>query len=256
MILGHKVVGSGAEKVLILHDWFSDCSSYEHILPYMDTEDFTYVLVDLRGYGRSKEIQGRFDLEEVIEDIQFLIENFEWDKFHILSHSMSALIAQKLLIHIPEKIKSIIAITPVSASGNYIEKDAFNFMEDAADKNDEAATEVFRSLASSKLTDKFIKFKVRRWRETTVAMARIAYLIMFTESNFLHKIKALDIPMLIIIGNNDHQTFTEQEIREKFIKYYSNSTLKTIHDAGHFPMQETPILLASYINEFLKENSN
>jgi pimeloyl-ACP methyl ester carboxylesterase len=255
MILGHKIIGAGPEKVLIIHDWFSDCTSYDQVLPYMDTEKFTYILVDLRGYGRSKEIQGRYDLEETVEDLEFLADNFELENFHIISHSMSGIIAQKLLLLMPKKIKSIIAITPVTSRGCSTEKEAFNFLEDGADRNDEAACQIVGNMTSNKLTDKFSKFKVRKWRETTASMARIAYLSMFVETNFIAEMKNFNTPLLVILGKNDAEDFREKTIKENLLRFFPNSILKIINDSGHFPMQETPILLASYLNEFLKENS-
>ena len=63
-LIGHKLVGSGKEKVLVLHNWVSDSTSYGPLLPYLDTEKFSYLFIDLRGYGGSKEMRGTYSVEE------------------------------------------------------------------------------------------------------------------------------------------------------------------------------------------------
>ena len=64
MVIGHKIHGSGTERVFMFNDWLADCTSYEPMLPYLDLEKFTYALTDLRGYGRSRGIKGQYTAEE------------------------------------------------------------------------------------------------------------------------------------------------------------------------------------------------
>ncbi len=56
--LGFTVYGDGSSRVLVLHDWFCDHSSWDATLPYLSPDRFTYVFGDLRGYGLSREIEG------------------------------------------------------------------------------------------------------------------------------------------------------------------------------------------------------
>lgn len=49
--------GEGPVRVLVLHDWFCDHSSWEAALPYLTSARFTYVFADLRGYGASRELR-------------------------------------------------------------------------------------------------------------------------------------------------------------------------------------------------------
>ncbi len=51
-LIGYKLIGTGTEKVLALHNWFCDSTSYDPVLPYLDTEKYTYLFMDARGYGR------------------------------------------------------------------------------------------------------------------------------------------------------------------------------------------------------------
>jgi pimeloyl-ACP methyl ester carboxylesterase len=51
--LGYVQYGDGPIRVLVMHDWLGDHSSYDALMPWLDGRAFTYVFVDLRGYGLS-----------------------------------------------------------------------------------------------------------------------------------------------------------------------------------------------------------
>ena len=82
--IAHKQIGSGKEKVLVMHNWMGDSTSYDSMLPYLDTDEYTYVFVDLRGYGCSKEMRGTYSVEEASTDAIKLIDSFAWNKFHLI----------------------------------------------------------------------------------------------------------------------------------------------------------------------------
>lgn len=67
-LIAHKQIGSGKEKVLVMHNWMGDSTSYDSMRPYLNTDEYTYVFVDLRGYGRSKEMRGTYSVEEASSD--------------------------------------------------------------------------------------------------------------------------------------------------------------------------------------------
>ena len=41
--LGYTTLGNGPETVFILHDWFSDQSSYDNFRPYLNTGFYKFV---------------------------------------------------------------------------------------------------------------------------------------------------------------------------------------------------------------------
>ena len=51
MVIGHEVLGSGAQKVMIMHDWLGNHTNYDLARPFFDVHRFSYAFVDLRGYG-------------------------------------------------------------------------------------------------------------------------------------------------------------------------------------------------------------
>ena len=117
MILGHKLHGDGAESVFLYNDWLADSSSWLSTLPYLDTKTFTYCLTDLRGYGQSMDLKGEYNEREAAADTVALADHLGWKKFHLAGFSMTGMVVERLAVDVPERIKSVVAVGPVSAAG-------------------------------------------------------------------------------------------------------------------------------------------
>jgi len=248
-LLGHRLVGSGKEKVVVLHNWFCDSSSYDPMIPYFNTEKFTYALIDLRGYGLSKERRGSFSVKEASSDVLQLADALGWKEFHVVGHSMSGMIAQKLIVDAPSRVKSVVAITPVPACGSHPSIDEMTFLEAAASTNKEYAMESCHLTTSHRYTDYVAHKMAIYWWNCSVAEARVGYLHMFAETDFSESVIGLKTPMLVIFCNRDFEG-VEEMLKETFLKWYPNAQMECCEGPGHFPMQETPIFLASFIERF------
>jgi pimeloyl-ACP methyl ester carboxylesterase len=64
----------------------------------------------------------------------------------------------------------------------------------------------------------------------------------------------IETPFLVIGGRQDLPGFQEEHLRKTFGAWYPNAVFTFITDAGHYPMHETPVYLASVIERFLREH--
>lgn len=252
--IAHKQMGSGKEKVLVMHNWMGDSTSYDSMLPYLNTDDYTYVFVDLRGYGRSKEMRGVYSVEEASADAMKLIDSLGWNTFHLIGHSMSGMIVQKIAVDNPSKVKSIIAITPVPASGSPAPKEMMGFFESAALNDDGAAMACVNTLTGKRYTKAFAKNIIASLRQWSTSEARLGYLNMFSHTDFSESVKGLRTPLLVLFGEYDFEG-SEACMRDTFLKWYPNALLECCKASGHYPMIETPVALVASIEKFLSTHS-
>ena len=98
-MLGHDRIGTGPIRVIVMNDWMADTSTWDGARRYLDLDAFTWVFADLRGYGRSKALEGPFDLGQSVTDILALADTLGWPQFNIVGHSMSTLVAMHLAQH-------------------------------------------------------------------------------------------------------------------------------------------------------------
>ena len=259
MILGYEKKGAlrnpKAEKVIILHDWFSDHSSYDPCLPYFDQDNYKYAFLDLRGYGLSKGHAGQYTLAEVAQDIIDTADHLGWPQFHLVGHSMSALMGQFICALASQRIKSFIAVTPVGATGTPgVTPEILGFMTAAATDNDEFAAQAVHMMTDNRYGKTWADFKVRNWRQTSIVEARVGDMHLFLNSDILEEVKGLEVPMAVIFGNRDAEAYRRPIIEKTFAKWFPKCELFEIDNTGHYPMQETPVAFATTLIPFLDKH--
>ncbi len=255
IIIGHTIHGNGDKMVIVLHSWMGDYESWNPTIPYLDLDKHTYVFMDVRGYGKSKEIKGKFTSDEIANDIFNLADNLEWDRFYIIGHSMTGMAAQKAaLLDRKNRIVKIVAITPVSSAGMSVDEQTLVFFKSII-QNNAMAKVGFGAFTSNRLTDKWASLSAQRHLKVTDADAQMAYINMWTGENFADEVNTIQTPFLVIAGQYDHPGLVLNVQKEAF-KDFQNVTFLEAENSGHFPMQETPIFLATSIENYISEDKN
>lgn len=252
MVIGHTLWGNGPEGVILLNDWLADCTSYVPMLPYLDTDTFTYALMDLRGYGRSMKIPGKHNSMEAAQDAVDLADYLGWKRFHGVGFSMTGMVVERLAIHFTDRVKSLIAIGPVSASGIKMDEEKRKFFIRAI-TDDDAVRELATRITGGRLSPQWAEVKLKLARNTRDPIAAREYLDMWTLSeDFSQSAAGVDVPLLVIGGQYDDEGFLEDDLKKTFLKYHPNAKLEIIQNAGHCPMQETPIRLQTIMENWMK----
>lgn len=246
--LGHKIIGNGEKKVLFLHELMGDCRNYASIIPYLDTENFTYYFVDLRGYGLSRSIEGSYTLDEASHDIKEFITHFHLKEVTLVAHSMSTMIAQKIALMCRD-IHALILITPIPASGvkvSPIQKQAL-LKQASEDKN--FIEEIVKS-SSKRYNQGWIEYRIQMGYSSSHTQARVGYMNMYMSTNFLEEAKNISIPIFVLVGKHDFPVFALDSIQTLFSQTFKNFTIVESLEAGHYPMIETPVFFASLIEKW------
>ncbi|QTD91819.1 alpha/beta fold hydrolase [Burkholderia anthina] len=248
--LGYLQHGTGPECVMVLHDWLGDHTNYAALLPYLDETAFTYVFADLRGYGRSIHLSGTCTIAEIAADCLALADRLGWQRFHVVGHSMTGMATQRIAADAPSRIKSAIAVCPVSAAGNRLSDDARAcFASTTVD--DDALRRLVRFVTGG-LSARWAELKLRQNRERVAPACRLAYLDMLTGTDFVDDIRGLDTRYLVIVGDKD-PGLDEAAMHATFLAWHPNARLLTIPNCGHYPMQECPPYFATIVEDFLRD---
>ncbi|HTP76544.1 MAG TPA: alpha/beta hydrolase [Rhizomicrobium sp.] len=250
--IAYTLHGSGAEPVLVLHDWNGDHGNYDPILPYLDGAAFTYAFVDLRGYGKSRDIEGAYTVDEISRDCIAVADALGWQRFHVLGHSMTGMATQRIAADAPARVKSAIAVCPMSAAGSPAPDEALRFFEITTHDDD-----AFRRLikfVSGNLSEQWVDAKLRQNRSSVSPACRAGYLRMFSRSNFVEDVRGLATPFLVVVGSHD-PGIDEAAMKATFLAWHPNAELAVIPNCGHYPMQECPPYFAMLIEKFLREHS-
>jgi len=253
-LLGYVRHGTGPEAVLVLHDWLSDHSSYDTLHAYLDESAFSYVFADLRGYGASRHLTGHYTIEEMSRDCLALADHLGWSRFHVIGHSMTGMLTQRLAIDASARIQSAIAICPLSAAGNPLDQTAYDFFARTC-HDDDALRRLYRFVTGDQLSAGWVAGKVRLNREHIATACRKPYLDMMTQTNFVAEVRGCTTPCLVIIGDRD-PGLDAAAMQQTFLAWHPYAELLAIANCGHYPMQECPPYLASVIERFLLRDQN
>ncbi|TNF69658.1 MAG: alpha/beta hydrolase [Gammaproteobacteria bacterium] len=252
MSIQYNLLGTGESKVIVIHDWSQDVTSNDAIKPFLNQQAFTFALADVRGYGKSINLTGKYSATEVVKDVAQLADELGWSEFSLIGHSMTGMVVQRAMIDIPNRLKKVILTTPVPASGMNTDEETYNFFNSMVD-DDEAFKAGMDGLTSAKYDSLWTNYKLEKNRQTVNPTAMRAYCDMWAKGDFSNEMKNISTPTLVVCGKHDNENLRLQALKPNFSNWFSN--FETIEmESGHYPMQEKPVEYAYIIQKFLASN--
>lgn len=251
MAVGYEQIGKGPKRALVMHGWFGDHTMFDPMRPALSLDEFTYVLMDYRGYGKSKGEKGNYSMAEISSDARALADQLKWDKFNLIGHSMGGMSVQRILADAPQRVEKMVCVTPVPASGVPFEGDMLKLFESATDSLD-SRRGIMAFSVGGKATNAWVDKMARYSEQTATKEAFGAYFKAWSGTNFVDAIKGKTLPVKVIVGAND-AALTADVMKATYMSWYPNAELEVMQNAGHYPMDETPIALANSIETFLRK---
>lgn len=271
-IHGHPVTyhrfGKGP-AVLLLHGITSSSRTWKAITPRL-ARDFTVIVPDLLGHGRSAKPEGDYSIGGYASGVRDLMIALGIPKATVVGHSLGGGIAMQFAYQFPQRV-SRLALVGTGGLGREVSA----FLRAAALPGAEL---VLPLLFTPTLRDAV--FGLRRrfgwtgiranadvegvaegFASLTEADARRAFLN--TVRSIIdvggQKVSAIDrlyltaeIPSLIVWGDHDRIIPVEHALAAH--RLMPGSRLEIFEGAGHFPFNDDPARFASVLREFIEES--
>ncbi len=250
-ILKYSKLGNGPEKIIAIHNFWDNKKQYDPIKAYLDTDAFTYVLADVRGYGQSKDIKEEFTAKEAAEDVINLADYLEWKQFHLVGHSMSGMIVQRVAVDAKERIKSIIALTPVSAMGLQFDEPTCGYF--ASVVSDRKTMFDYFRMSLPMYSKMYSEFRTNRAWESATSDVKKTYIKMWNNKDFSQESKGLNTPMLVVLAEDD--PIFNQKVKPFWEKWYPNCEIIMCKNTTHNITDDTPVFIASAIENFVVKHT-
>ena len=243
-------IGSGDRHVLAVHGWFGSARGWGSLPDFLDRSTYTYAFMDLRGYGGRQQVAGEFTMEEAGADAIALADELGWDRFSVIGHSMGAKVAHQVLLQAPDRVEKLVGLNPVPANAVAMDEQGWQLFSGAAGNAGHRAA-IIDFTTGSKLTATFVNHVVRHSLENSAEAAFAAYLQAWAKSDFSGKVQAdTSTPVKLIVGVND-LALPAEVMEQTWLVFFPEAEMTILPDAGHYPMFESPVSLATSIEEFL-----
>jgi pimeloyl-ACP methyl ester carboxylesterase len=245
----YKLVGHGPQKVLLFPGLMGTQDAFDDMLQYADVAGFQYAIVDYRGYGASKNLEGLFTLREAVVDACKLVEFLGWRQFAVGGHSLGALAAQMLAIAMPHRVFAIVSIAGVSSKGATHDPARVELMQAAANSPEKREL-IATSGTANRYSTAFAHAMVAATFDKINPTAFASYANDAGRTDVSEEVKKLSAPILALVGEHD-PACSERAARETTAKFYQTAEIQVIAGAGHYPIYETPVLTINAIERFI-----
>ncbi len=239
--ISYRIAGQG-EPFLILHGWGSSSEKWEKVADFLVKENFTVIVPDLPGFGKSKNMPEPWDLEDYSYFISKFIDALNLREFYLLGHSFGGSLAIMYSLNNYPKIKKLFLVGSSGIRKKSLKKIIF--------KNTAKIFKIFSFLPFYKEARKiFYKFVIRKSDYPyTDGVLKETFLRVIGEdiSIFLPSVKA---PTVIIWGEKDDVvSIKKAQIMQKSIK---GSKLAVVPKGKHDLERQLPEVLSKKILEHI-----
>ncbi|MBZ4015184.1 alpha/beta fold hydrolase [Streptomyces purpurogeneiscleroticus] len=249
--VAHRLIGSGPRHVIVLHDWFATCAGWGTILEYLDTEDFTYAFLDYRGYGDRKDVPGRYDLPEIADDVLTLADQLGWDRFALVGHSMGGKAIQQVLVRAPERVSRLLGLAPVPAAP-YPMDESTQALFYGASEDPEKRRAILDLVTGHRTGRAWQRRMISHSMAASRKEAHAGYLASWHTLDLSDAVRGNPVPVRVVVGEHD-LALTADVMHATWQSWYPNAEVITLPGTGHYPMHETPVALATVMEDFLRE---
>jgi pimeloyl-ACP methyl ester carboxylesterase len=218
------------------------------MLAAVHPSEFAVALPDYRGYGRSRDHAGPYDLATIARDVLELADGLGWSRFSLLGHSMGGKAALKVAALSPERVERILGVTPVWAGPAPFDSATAEFFRSAADDVAVRAA-IIGSTTGERLPQYWSGKAAEESAKGSLRDAFAGYFESWAFDDFAADIADLDKDVLVVVGAHDRGV-PEAVVNATWLAHLPKAQLERYGEAGHYPMFETPLQLAATFKRF------
>ena len=168
----------------------------------------------------------------------------------MVGHSMGAKFAHRVLLEAPDRVRRLVGLNAVPVGQVPFDEQGWALFSGAPTQPGNRAA-IIDYTTGNKLTKTFINHVVQHSLDNSSVEAFAAYLPAWAKSDFTAQAKVdTETPVKLIVGVND-PAMSADVMEQTWRVFFPDAELTILPDAGHYPMFESPVSLATSIEEFL-----
>lgn len=255
--LYYEVHGEG-EPLLLIMGLAHNLLSWKKSLPAL-TAQFKVIIFDNRGTGRSSKPETPYSIELMAEEAMAVLDAAGVGQAHVYGISMGGMIAQRLALNNPERVKSLILGCTSPGGNNQVQPDADVIMTLLSGASI-PSTPLEMAWASVPIL--YSPYFIENHRDSIAEHIETMIEIPTPAHGFMQQLQAclahdtyeelskINIPVLVIHGDSDRLIPVEngKMLADKII----NSELYIVSGAGHLYLTEAQKAVDEKVINFIK----
>jgi pimeloyl-ACP methyl ester carboxylesterase len=217
-------------------------------------DKFRVITYDVRGLGKSLQTDNQFTMESYVNDFFTVLDSLKLEKVNACGLSMGGYIILRALTRNPGRFLSVVPADTRAErdDDNGIISRSNTISDIKSGKRKEFETGFLQKLINSKSYDTpeikdFLSNIISGNTDDGICGAMLA---LATRTTTLDNLKDINVPALVIIGEDD--LLTPRNFAEAMNKSLKNSSLEVIPGAGHLSNIENPGYFNNIVMKFLE----
>lgn len=265
--------------ILFLHFSEGTAQIFNGIIPYFE-DSFNIVIPDLRGHGKSDKPFSGYHIDDMAEDVKFLLEELKIDKCHIVGSSLGAEVAVSFAAAYPEKVLSLVCEGAIY--NEFGEYGLFNSSEEEIKKEKEKrfvntiskrTERTYNSKAeiieyqtkffkrNDLWNDLFLEFiesnicdtEDGKYTYCTPLYVSNEYVLQYWDFKFEEYYKKIDCPVLFIPSEEEWNNEKIRKSIDGFCAYLSNYKIEYIEGSKHaYVWMQFPEVISKLVYRFIQ----
>lgn len=257
--------GEGARPLLLVHGFGGAKEDFTDFADGLAERGWHAVAPDLRGHGASDRPPGEdaYDFGIFVDDLLALSATLGWERFTVLGHSMGGMVVQHLVLDHPERVSALVLMDTTHGPTEWVEEATVELGSSIVREHGmRTLMELQRDLRESDplITPAFLRLLHERegygefCDRKFLACSQDMWLSMAskfrTQADRLERLRGVDVPTLVIVGEQDKGFLMHSE---RMAKAIPGAELEIVPDAGHSPQFENPEAWWSALSSFLDD---
>lgn len=247
--IGYRSYGTGHQPVILVHGWSVSGDVYDNFLTEIDTSKYRVLVPDLRGTGASDKPGTGYSLKNYQRDVMAVANHAHALRFVLVGHSMGGAIAQKIASERPARVRGLVLMSPVPASGFPLPQDAYDLFHASA--YDADLQEIVFGISSVALTPADLAHLLAS-AATVDPVASQDSLAAWTQADFANQLWRVKMPTLVIVSDDP---FLSAPILQDLVvdPIGCNAELEYFPGSGHYMLVEDAPQTADLFENFVDD---
>lgn len=242
--------GAGDEVLVFIHGYLSTSRWWQPTLERLPDGYHAYA-IDLRGVGGSDPIETGHTLAQYAEDVHQFVEALNLPAFTLVGHSMGGQIATLYALEHQGRLKKLVLVDPVAASGNQLPPVVLDWCRAEYGKPETVRLILTGAFATLPASDYFEQLVAdgNAWGRT-IYMETLDEMVRF---NVADRLGEIQVPTLITWGDKDTAVPFPGII--EYFTSIPNCGLEVWHGVGHSGPIEVSDRFVELLTRFIQEPS-